>query len=157
MQILIHPLQPRDMQDTIRVITRGIHISQKSIYSAKLRKILIQKYTLEKFRKKAQEVSYLIAKIDQEIVGVIGLKGHEVRTFFVDPDYQGKGVERALYNELELTARKQGLNKLIVDASPLGEPIYIKLGFTKKGTKTKEYDGGTFTDAYMEKELNKED
>lgn len=154
MQITLYPLHDADIEAVTKVIVRSILISQKDVYPEQLLAIFVQKYTPEKFRKKAQEIEYFIAKIDDaRIVGVIGLKENEVRTFFVDPDYQGKGVGRALYTELEKRAKTRGVKKLVVDASPLGEPIYAKFGFRKQGTKTKAYNGVSFIDAYMEKFL----
>jgi GNAT superfamily N-acetyltransferase len=155
MNIQIISLSPEWYTQTIQMIQRTIRISQKAIYPPKLTEKFCHKYDLEKFKLRAKEIEYFVAldSSTKKIVGIVGLKENELRTFFVDPAYQGKGVGRLLYNKLEQTARDRKIKKLVLYGSPLGEPAYIKFGFHKIRSEIKEFEGITFTDAYMEKEL----
>jgi N-acetylglutamate synthase-like GNAT family acetyltransferase len=155
MDIQIILLSPEWYSQTIEMIQRTIRISQKSIYPYELIEKFCHKYDLEKFRVKAQEIEYFIAidNITQKVTGIIGLKQNELRTFFVDPQYQGQGIGRLLYNKLEQVAKDRKISKLFLYGSPLGEPAYITFGFTKVKTVKKEFEGVPYLDAYMEKEL----
>lgn len=155
MDIHIGPLHSADYPQAIEVIIRSITLSQGKIYPAELIGEFITKYELERFKQKAIDIEYFVAKDSdtQKLHGIIGLKGNEVRTFFVDPSAQGKGIGRKLYDFLEQRARKKGVTKLILEGSPLGEPVYKKFGFRKVKTIHKERNGMPYTDAYMEKKL----
>jgi GNAT superfamily N-acetyltransferase len=155
MDIKIIPLSSEWHSQASQMIQRTIRISQKSIYKPELLEKCCQNFNFEKFSAKTKEVEFFIA-LDTAIkktVGIIGLKDNELKTFFVDPDYQGKGVGRRLYSKLELVVRERKIEKLILFGSPLGEPIYRKFGFHKVKTVTDNLDGIEFEDAYMEKEL----
>ena len=152
--ITIHPLQLRDISQTIGVIQQSYKISLGKIYSQKLIKSMCDKYTPESMALRMKSIDYFIAKPENDqVAGVIGLKADTVRTFFVDPNKQGIGIGRMLYEHLENVARDRGIKKLAVEASPLGEAGYAHFGFTKIRTVQKEREGISFTDVYMEKEL----
>ncbi|MGH2613460.1 MAG: GNAT family N-acetyltransferase [Rhabdochlamydiaceae bacterium] len=103
--------------------------------------------------KKAQEIDYLIAEDTEKnrVMGVIGLGGGRVRTFFVHPDYQGKGIGRKLYSHIEEKAKTQGLQELIVVSSKYAEPIYEMFGFKKIEVLHKEKNGGYYQEVLMKK------
>ena len=63
------------------------------------------------------------------VVGTASLDGQVVRTVFIAPDYQGRGIGRALMAEVERVADEQGVAVLIVPYSITAEPFYAKLGF----------------------------
>jgi GNAT superfamily N-acetyltransferase len=155
MNVLIRYIKPTDYSQTIEVIKRSNRESLGKIYPTKLIDAFCQKYDLENFKVKVQEIHYFVAENSDksQILGIIGLKNNELRTFFVDPDSQGKGVGRKLYDRLETEARKAGVTELILEGSPLGEPIYTHLGFIKIMTIYKERVGIKYTDSYMKKSL----
>lgn len=155
MNIEISKLPVDKYPKTVEMIQKTIRTSQKEIYPTELIEKLCNKYDLEKFIKKAKEIEYWIAveQDQQNVVGIIGLKENEVRTFFVDPKYQGQGIGRLLYEKLEEVARNRRISKLVLFSSPLGEPAYVKFGFIKVKSVVKELDGLQFVDAYMEKKL----
>ncbi len=53
----------------------------------------------------------------------------EVQAFFIDPDWQRKGVGRLLWQKLVERAKTQRLVKLHLDADPSAVPFYQALGF----------------------------
>jgi N-acetylglutamate synthase-like GNAT family acetyltransferase len=133
MEIHIKSLTPELYSQTIEMIQRTIRISQSSVYPPELIENFCKKYDIDKFKIKAQEIEYIIAEDTRmkKVVGIVGLKENELRTFFVDPDYQGKGIGRSLYNKLENIAKSRKINKIFLYGSPLGEPTYLKFGFKK--------------------------
>lgn len=155
MDIKITPISPEWYAQTIQMIQRTICISQGPIYPPELIEKFCHDYDFEKFKTRAQQIDFFIAleATSKKVIGSIGLKDNELKTFFVDPDYQGNGVGRLLYNQLEQVARKRKIEKLILLGSPMGEPAYIKFGFHKIKTVTNDIDGIEFENAFMEKEL----
>jgi len=70
-----------------------------------------------------------VALIDRQIVGTASLDGRAVRSVFVAPDLQGKGIGRQLMQGIEQTARQTGLTSLAVPASVTAESFYATLGY----------------------------
>lgn len=155
MNIIIRTISENDYPNVIQVIKKSNSESLGKIYPNELIQEFLKKYDLENFKKKAQTIQYFVAEDTESksILGVIGLKHNELRTFFVDPNFQGKGIGRKLYDFLEYEARKAGLHELILEGSPLGEPIYEHFGFKKIKTIEKERIGIKYTDAYMKKSI----
>lgn len=71
----------------------------------------------------------VVALLGARVVGTASLDGDVVRTVFVAPDVQSRGVGRKLMLELERRARTKGMTKLSVPSSITAEPFYAKLGF----------------------------
>ncbi|MHA7777535.1 GNAT family N-acetyltransferase [Roseibium sp. M-1] len=58
----------------------------------------------------------------------------ELETCFVDPDWKGKKIGRALFEVLHRRARSLGLSKVGLDADPFAEPFYARMGFRTVGS-----------------------
>lgn len=155
MNLIIRQLSLEDLPKVIEVIKKTIRISFAKIYPSELIENFCTKYTEENFAERLKTTTFFIAedKNTRQILGVVGLQGNRLRTFYVDPDMQGKGIGSMLYNALENKARKDNIEKLILEGSPLGEPIYQHLGYKKLHSVEKERVGIKFKDAYMEKNL----
>jgi GNAT superfamily N-acetyltransferase len=70
-----------------------------------------------------------VATSGQRIVGTASLEGTAVRTMFVAPDVQRRGIGRRLMAEVERTARDAGVTTLVVQSSVTAVPFYARLGF----------------------------
>ena len=57
----------------------------------------------------------------------------QVHAFFIDPDWQRRGVGRRLWAQLHDRARARGLAELRLDADPNAVPFYEALGFRVVG------------------------
>ena len=57
----------------------------------------------------------------------------EVHAFFIDPEWQGKGLGRLLWQKLVERAKEKGLAGLHLDADPFAVPFYKALGFEVVG------------------------
>ena len=57
----------------------------------------------------------------------------ELETCFLDPDWQGRKIGRALFEALHARARSLGLVKIGLDADPSAEPFYARMGFRTVG------------------------
>lgn len=70
-----------------------------------------------------------VALAADHIVGTASLDGNVVRTVFVAPAAQGRGVGRQLMNELLRCASENGAASLSVPSTVTAERFYSKLGF----------------------------
>ena len=78
-----------------------------------------------------QDNTILVAVDNHQIFGVIELKaGHHIAMFFVDPDFQNKGVGRALFSAI---LPHVCTDILTVSASLSSIDIYKKYGFEYAG------------------------
>jgi len=73
----------------------------------------------------------LVATVDNHIVATASLDQDVVRSVFVDPSYQGKGLGRHLMERIQSIAINAGLNLLQVPSSITAEGFYASLGFKK--------------------------
>lgn len=57
----------------------------------------------------------------------------ELETCFVDPDWQGRQVGRALFEIFRRRAQELNLTRIGLDADPFAEPFYGRMGFQTIG------------------------
>lgn len=72
---------------------------------------------------------------------------------FVHPDFQRRGVGRALLAHVEALARRQGLARLYAEVSITARPLFQACGFGILASQTVEHRGQTFINYRMEKRL----
>ena len=84
--------------------------------------------------------------VNDTIVGVIALRdGSHISLLFVDKQYQGKGIAKALFEEIEIICKDNpNIYKLSVNSSPYAIDFYRKIGF-KAIDKEKYRNGIRFT------------
>jgi N-acetylglutamate synthase-like GNAT family acetyltransferase len=73
----------------------------------------------------------LVAIVDNHIVATASLDQDVVRSVFVDPSHQGKGLGKHLMERIQSIATNAGLNLLRVPSSITAEGFYASLGFKK--------------------------
>jgi GNAT superfamily N-acetyltransferase len=57
----------------------------------------------------------------------------ELTALFVEPDGQGRGVGRALWETLEARAAALGARRIGVDSDPAAVPFYLRMGMSPAG------------------------
>ena len=101
--------------------------------------------------KKSKNRKLYVAVKNKKIVGVIGVKNNEVKTFYVDPSYHGQGIGRKLFEHVEKIIIRKGFDNGIVHSSLYAVQIYKKFGF-KRIKKERKYIGGhVYYDILMRK------
>jgi GNAT superfamily N-acetyltransferase len=65
-----------------------------------------------------------------------------VDDLFVHPDWQRRGVGRAMVEDLSLAARRAGWRSIEVDANPHAQTFYRSVGFVAVGEVAVEYGTG---------------
>jgi len=95
-----------------------------------------------------------VAEIAGHIAGFSDLApdGH-IDMLYVDPEFRGCGVARALLQHIEALARTAGMPRLYTEASITARPAFAALGFAVLSPQTVTVDGQTMTNYRMEKRL----
>lgn len=87
-----------------------------------------------------QSYRFWVAEEKDEVIGCIALevleRGQgEVRSFFIAPEHQGRGVGKRLMLALATIANTQGITQLQAHADPVSVKHYQRFGFTIVGTR----------------------
>jgi predicted N-acetyltransferase YhbS len=127
---LIRSAVPDDAKAISRVIIRALRESNAQDYPPEVIASVSANFSPERVTQLMTERDVLIAVVADEVVGTASLQGAAVRTVFVDPDRQGRGIGAALMGEIEHRARQRDLSQLIVPSSITAEGFYAKLGFS---------------------------
>ncbi|MCU1724877.1 GNAT family N-acetyltransferase [Pseudomonas sp. 5P_5.1_Bac1] len=77
-----------------------------------------------------EQRTVLVAELGGQVVATASLDGEVVRSVFVAPTHQGRGVGQQLMAAIETLARSRGVALLSVPSSVTAEPFYARLGFT---------------------------
>jgi putative acetyltransferase len=83
------------------------------------------------FGARLSEALTMLAVIDGAIAGFACLKGaDQIDMLYVDPEFAGQGVGRALVDALAKLAQARGAKRLTTEASDVAKPLFERLGFS---------------------------
>lgn len=130
MSIEIRAAQPHDAPAISRVIIDALRISNARDYSPEVIQHVESNFTAEHIGKLIETRLVLVALQGQQLLGTASLDGQVIRTVFVDPAQQGKGIGRRLMAAIERLAQERGASELRVPSSLTAQGFYRQLGFT---------------------------
>lgn len=130
MSIEIRAAQPHDAPAISRVIIDALRISNARDYSPEVIQRVESNFTAEHIGKLIGTRLVLVALQGQQLLGTASLDGQVIRTVFVDPAQQGKGIGRKLMAAIERLAQERGASELLVPSSLTAQGFYQQLGFT---------------------------
>ena len=96
---------------------------------------------------------FLVAEIDQRIVGFASLDQCYVDFMYIHQDFTRKGIAKTLYKRLEIQARSVGCTLLTSHVSKTALPFFEKVGFSIIREKIQAIKGVTISNYQMEKIL----
>ena len=111
-------------------------------------------YTMDRLTKKMQSSYFIVALIDNKVVGTGSLEGTEIKYIFVDPDHQRKDIGRTIIEELERYAKSQGLKEIILNSSITAFEFYKTLNYQLVGESVMEYQGDKVITYLMKKRFS---
>lgn len=141
--VQIRPYTNRDAHAVSQVIRTTMRISNTADYPPSKIQPLIDYFSPQKVDLLNQARICLVAECTPaardntdtdgaiELVGTIGLEEGELVTFFVLPDYQGRGIGRMLLGAIEKLATAQGVKTLRVASSLTAERFYTRHGYRR--------------------------
>lgn len=114
-----------------RLIRKTLMSTNKKDYPLSILKPLHDYFTPAKVKVLASERFCLVVEEGEKIVATGALEGDRIRTVFVDPKFQRRGIGKKLLGVLEKRALKDGKKYISVAASMTGTDFYRKLSYKK--------------------------
>jgi GNAT superfamily N-acetyltransferase len=148
--VVIRAFAPRDAEAVSLLIRHTMQVSNSRDYPLVRLRLLMNYFSPAKVLQLSQERECLVAEVDGQIIGTVGLESAELVTFFVHPDRQGQGVGALLLAAIEERARALGITRITVDSSITGAAFYAKMGYLRTGV---EREGTAGMQIGMQKQL----
>lgn len=140
----IRGFQPEDAVETARMIAKTLQISNGKDYTEEYLAGIIASYSADDLLKKAEEGHMYVACEGARIVGCGAIapymgKADEsiLLTFFVLPEYQGRGVGRLVMRAVERDEYFLRAKRVELHASITAVEFYRKMGYEYKDGVTK--------------------
>lgn len=126
----IRPAQAGDAADISRVIIRALRETNAKDYTPDIIARVELSFSPAAVERLIEQREVFVAEMENCVVGTASLDGQALRTMFVLPDMQGRGIDRLLVQRIEMVARERQLAVLMVPATVTAEAFYARLGFT---------------------------
>ena len=130
MPLHIHPACEQDAEQISAVIIASILETNARDYSADLIARLPDNFAPARIRERLFSRDMFVCLADGQLVGTASLDGATVRSVFVKPRLQGRGIGRALMDHIEALAAARGVGSLSVPASVTARQFYQRLGYS---------------------------
>lgn len=153
MSISIRKMRDEDALEVADLIEKGFRSIISRDYPRKSVEWQIIENSPEKLIEKAKTVKYFIAIDEDEIVGIGGYDGKKVHTFFVKPEFQGKGIGSKILEKVLSEAKKDRITALKSWATFNSIDFYKKFGFKEIKELTVSSGNNSITFMEMEKKL----
>lgn len=139
-----------DAEGIISAHQNAVHVTAKDFYEQEIldewspmlsgRVFQMQ----EKLKNNPEKSIILVVESEGKIAGFgeIVPAQEELRAIYIDPQFARIGFGRALLQELESRAKKQGLAKLILHASLNAKNFYVQNGFKIDGEGSHKLSSG---------------
>ncbi|MFA5127630.1 MAG: GNAT family N-acetyltransferase [Patescibacteria group bacterium] len=129
--IKIRKLKEGDIVKVVRLWRRAERITLKDYYPKKIIEWYCKNNTKRNIVNKLKTTKFWVAEDfkKNKIAGFIAKRDNVVKFFFVDPNYQRKGIGRMLFEKFIKQAVKNGDKYIFVKSSHYAIPIYKKFGF----------------------------
>ncbi|MBA4362514.1 MAG: GNAT family N-acetyltransferase [Pseudomonas sp.] len=127
----IRPATAADASAISQVIIQSLRQSNALDYPPDIIEQVEKSFSTESIRTLLTQRQVFVAVIDSHIVATASLDRDVVRSVFVDPTQQGRGLGRQLMATIESIAAEAKIEVLRVPSSITAEAFYFKLGFRK--------------------------
>ena len=131
MECLIRIAMKADAAAISQVIIGTLRESNAQDYSAEIINQVELSFSPQAILCLMTQRQVFVALLERRIVATASLDHDVVRSVFVDPAYQGKGIGRQLMQSIQSSAIAEGRNLLRVPSSITAEGFYASLGFIK--------------------------
>ncbi len=156
MPIDIRPYAPEDCTEIITLFGRSVRqVGRRDYSEAQVRAWAPEDPDLDRWAAVLAELETWTAWMDGRLAGFADLDGDgHLDHLFVDPDFQRRGVARALCGEVQCAAQRKGLARLYTEASITARPAFAAFGFCLVAAQTVHVRGQDFVNFKMAKRLD---
>ena len=131
MNVLVRAARAEDAAAISKVIIAALRESNALDYPPEVIAQVEQNFAAPQILSLMSQRQVYVAIDDQIVVGTASLDQQVIRSVFVAPEQQGKGIGRLLMARIESVAATHGLKELRVPSSITAEGFYALLGFQK--------------------------
>jgi len=142
---MIRKFRKEDAEECSKIISDCLDKSKDLTKKAK--KHLKSTSTPEVLIKKSRDRNYFVYEKNNILCGMGALKNNEVKTMYVPPEFQNKGIGSVILKRIEKEAKKNKIKKLFLYTHPNAVNFYLNNGFKI----IKEFKDEEMTIVYMEK------
>jgi|SRR6516162_8377338 len=118
-----------DAEGISRIVIRALRETNAKDYPPEVISALVSNFSPERVACLIANRQVYVAIAHGMIIGTASLQGSVVRTVFVDPDHQGKGMGARLMDVVESLARARSITRLSLRSSITAHGFYKKLGY----------------------------
>lgn len=129
MDCTIRPALSDDAADISAVILRALRETNAKHYTDEIIARVERSFSPDAVLALIAKRTVVVATIGSRVVATASLDGSVVRTVFVAPDVQARGIGKLLMAEIEHIARARNISALTVPSSVTAETFYARLGF----------------------------
>ena len=137
----VRQFKEEDADGVSQVIRKTMLETNADDYPISILKPLHDYFSPSKVQMLSLERFCVVTLIGKKIIGTGAFEGGELKTIFVNPDYQRQGVGKAIIFQLEQYARKEGYGTIRVPSSISGTKFYEKMGYEKGETFISKHAG----------------
>lgn len=131
MDCVIRRATNRDATAISLIVEAALRVSNAQDYSPEIIDEVVRNFSASEVLRLLTLRQVYVASIDSHVVATGSLAGNAIRSVFVDPIHQGRGVGRCLMAAIESDARQSGVERLRVPSSITAQDFYLSLGFVK--------------------------
>lgn len=131
MDYLIRNAMNADAPAISRVIIGTLRESNAQDYSSEVINQVEQSFSPQAILRLLMQRQVFVATLGSHVVATASLEHDVVRSVFVEPAYQGRGIGRQLMTRIQSIAIAGGINELRIPSSITAEGFYASLGFKK--------------------------
>lgn len=149
----IRKYRVEDLEEIVQLFNETIQTVNRKDYSQEQVEVWSNRYVHLRENSAFFERLYTIVAVEgKQIVGYgnIDETGY-LDHLFVHKDFQNQGVATVICDELEMYAKKIGIQKISVHASITAKPFFEKRGYAVKKEQQVEMEGVKLTNYVMEK------
>lgn len=128
---VIRVATPADTVAISAVIIAALQQSNAQDYSPQIIAQVKRSFSPEAIVHLMTQRQVFVATIGDQVAATASLEQNTLRSVFVDPVFQGKGMGRLLVSAVESAAAQHGVRQLRVPSSITAEGFYHTLGYRK--------------------------
>lgn len=131
----------QDISKIVEIHKKCISETNAKVYDKEIINNWLSLINEENVLSQFENTTWIVVKEDTSIVGFAqyDLEDMDLYQIQIDPEYQGNGYGKELYNYIEVDFRKNNKDKIMLNATLNAVPFYKSLGF--KEIENISYDG----------------
>ncbi len=145
--IKIRKFQEKDAKICSKIISETV--KKENIIAKKSQEDIIKASTPKALIERMKTRQYFVCERNLKIIGIGALNNNQVRTMYVLPELQNKGIGSLILKRIEKEAKKKNMKKLFLYTHPQSSRFYLKNNF--QIIKKLKHRGDPVV--YMEKKL----